>query len=112
MFVPACRLECEQRLVGDAAIRERGERSAVGPPPADGRQQANPGLLREIVALAVGRQSQPPDDALHQRLKAANQFFLGGRIAALCGLEQSLAHAAGGAAGGGAVHGGGCSARH
>ncbi len=53
MLVPACRLEREQRLVSDAPVGEGGERTAFGPPGPDRREQADPGLLGQVLALAA-----------------------------------------------------------
>jgi hypothetical protein len=87
MLVRAGGLEGEQRLVGDAAIRECGERAALGLPGADRREQTHPGLLREILAIAPPRQSELPDDALDERLIAAHELLLRPEVTPLRGLE-------------------------
>ena len=97
MLVRAGRLECEQRLVGDAAVRERGERAALGSPGSDRGEQPDPGLLREILAIAAPRQSELPDDALDERLIAAHELLLRAEVTTLRGLEQPPSRA--GAAG-------------
>ena len=74
----------------DAAIGERGERSALGSPRPDRRQQPDPGLLREVLALAAQRQPQLPDDALDERLVAARELLERVEVAVLRGLEQPV----------------------
>ena len=82
-------LEREQCLVGGAAVRERGERAALGLPGPDRGDQPDPGLLREILALAAPRQSELPDDALDQWLVAAHEFLPGAEVTPLGGLHES-----------------------
>ena len=97
MLARAGRLECEQRLVGDAAVRERGERAALGSPRADRGKQPHPGLLREVLTLAAARQSELPDDALDERLIAAHELLLRAEVPVLRSLEQPLSSRVGAA---------------
>jgi hypothetical protein len=83
-------LECEQRLVGGAAVRERGERPALGSPSADRGEQPYPGLLRKVLAIAPPRQSELPHDALDERLVAAHELLLRAEVTTSRGLEQAL----------------------
>jgi hypothetical protein len=88
VFSRAGGLEGQERLVGGAPVRERGERAAVRSPRADRGEQADAGLLREILALTALRQSELPHDALDERLKAAHEFLLGIAVTALRGVDQ------------------------
>ena len=90
MLVRGRGFEGEQRLVCDAAVGERRERSALGSPRSDRGQQPDPGLLREVLALAAPRQLQLPDDALDQRLVPARELLLRAEVTALRGLEQPV----------------------
>ena len=93
MLVRARRLQCEQSLVGDAAVRERGERAALGSPRPDCRQQPDPGLLREVLTITAARQSELPDDALDERLVAAHELLLRAEVTVLRRLEQAPSRA-------------------
>ena len=88
MLSGAGRLKGQQRLVGDAAVCERGERAALGSPGSDRGEQPYPGLLGEILAIAASRQSELPDDALDEWLIAAHELLLRTEVTVLGGLEQ------------------------
>ena len=75
--MPAGGFQREQRLVGDAAVGEGGERAALWLPRADRGYESDPGLLGEILALAARWQSQLPHHTLDERLVAAQELPLG-----------------------------------
>ena len=87
MLVLARGLGRQQWLV-DAAIGERRERAALRSPGTHRGHEADPRLLREVLALEVLRQSQLPYDPLHERLVASHQLVLRSAIAMLRGLDQ------------------------
>jgi hypothetical protein len=74
MFVRPGRVDRVERPVTYAADGERAEPPARRAPRPDCAQQADPGLLGNVVALTAARQPELGDNRAAQRVVAAQQF--------------------------------------
>ena len=81
-------VHCLDDVISDASRRQGGERSAALLPDVDRAQQTDPGLLSEILRVTASRQPLAATNGPDQRLKSADEFGVGMRIAALGGEQQ------------------------
>lgn len=88
MLVSRSRLSGQYHLVRDAPVRESCEGSALGLPCADRGDQSDPGLLREILALAAKWRPDPPGDPPDERFILVNDVLDRCAVSLLGGLDQ------------------------
>jgi hypothetical protein len=81
-------VEGVDHAIADAAGGEGRERAAVRSPCEDRRENRDARLLSDVFAFDGTRQVHAAKRRLDQRFVAAQQFFSGALVAALCGRPQ------------------------